>query len=32
MEEHIKALGTYSAEIALHREVKATVSFDVVAE
>ncbi len=31
-EEHIKALGTYSAELALHREVKATISFDVVAE
>jgi large subunit ribosomal protein L9 len=30
--EHIKELGTYSAEIRLHKEVKVKISFEVFAE
>ncbi|MBO5932985.1 MAG: 50S ribosomal protein L9, partial [Bacteroidaceae bacterium] len=30
--ETVKAVGTYSAVINLHREVKAQVAFEVVAE
>ena len=30
--EHIKELGTYSAEIILHKEVKANINFEVFAE
>lgn len=30
--EHIKELGTYTAEIRLHKEVKLTVNFEVFAE
>ena len=28
-EDHIKALGSYTAEVALHRDVKVNVNFDV---
>jgi large subunit ribosomal protein L9 len=31
-EEHIKALGTYTATVNLHKDVKAKVTFEVVAE
>ena len=31
-DEHIKALGTYTAEVQLHREVMVPVTFEVVAE
>jgi large subunit ribosomal protein L9 len=31
-EEHIKALGTYSATVRLFKEIAATVNFEVVAE
>ncbi|MBN2173484.1 MAG: 50S ribosomal protein L9 [Bacteroidales bacterium] len=30
--EHIKELGTYTADINLHKEVKAKINFEVVAE
>ena len=30
--EHIKALGSYTAEVSLHRDVKVSVPFEVVAE
>ena len=30
--EHIKALGTYTAVVNLHKEIKAKVNFEVVAE
>jgi len=30
--DHIKALGTYSAQINIHKDVKVTVSLEVVAE
>lgn len=29
-EEHIRKTGTYTAEVALHRDIKAKVNFDVV--
>ncbi len=29
-EEHIKKTGTYTAQVSLHRDLKATVNFDVV--
>lgn len=29
-EEHIRKTGTYTAEVALHRDIKAQVNFDVV--
>ena len=31
-EDHIKTLGTYTANLNLHKEVKIKISFDVVAE
>lgn len=31
-EEHIKALGTYKAELNLHKDVKVSITFEVVAE
>lgn len=31
-EDHIKEVGTYSAEVKLHRDVKVTIEFEVVAE
>ncbi len=31
-EEHIKDVGTYTAEVKLHRDVKVTIEFEVVAE
>ncbi len=31
-DEHIKELGTYTATISLHKDIKVTVSFDVVKE
>ncbi len=31
-EDHIKALGTYTATVNLHKDVKAKVTFEVVAE
>lgn len=30
--EHIKEIGTYTAEVKLHRDVKVTVEFEVVSE
>ncbi len=30
--EHIKELGTYSAEVSLHKEVKVNINFEVFAE
>jgi large subunit ribosomal protein L9 len=29
-EDHIKTLGNYTAEVALHKDVKVTVNFEVV--
>ncbi|MFI5220584.1 MAG: 50S ribosomal protein L9 [Bacteroidia bacterium] len=29
-EDHIKTLGTYTAQVALHKDVKVTINFDVV--
>ena len=29
-EDHIKALGTYTAEVALHKDVKVNVNFEVI--
>jgi large subunit ribosomal protein L9 len=31
-EEHIKEVGNYTAEVKLHRDVKVTIEFEVVAE
>jgi large subunit ribosomal protein L9 len=31
-EEHIKALGTYTATVNLHKDVKAKITFEVIAE
>jgi large subunit ribosomal protein L9 len=31
-DEHIKETGTYTAEIKLHRDVKVTIEFEVIAE
>jgi large subunit ribosomal protein L9 len=31
-DDHIKTLGSYTAEVKLHKDVKATVAFDVVAD
>lgn len=31
-DDHIKTLGSYTAEVKLHKDVKATVTFDVVAD
>ena len=30
--EHIKELGTYVAEVSLHKEIKASINFEVFAE
>ncbi len=32
MDEHVKELGTYTAEIVLHKEVKVNINFEVFAE
>jgi large subunit ribosomal protein L9 len=31
-EEHVKEIGSYTADIKLHREVKVTIDFEVIAE
>jgi len=31
-DEHIKALGTYTATVSLHKDIKAKVKFEIVAE
>ena len=31
-EEHIKATGTYTATVSLHKDIKAKITFEVVAE
>jgi large subunit ribosomal protein L9 len=31
-EDHIKEVGTYTAEVKLHRDVKVTIEFEVIAE